>query len=173
MSSVNKKVANAKADVKRDVNSVLEIVKQEAKLSKRYYRTFLFVCGSIFLLNGLLLYFGTLCGYETNFFCVDLARFYGFREGRNTHLQRSAGLMCLIIATLNFAGIIYSDHLGVLLLSAVSNLFVVVHYSLETTYFQDIRIEFLFLFGFFLLMNLIWTFREVHKARTKVVVVNK
>jgi hypothetical protein len=81
-SDLKDKVQEAKQGLKFETDKVVEAIKIEAHLSKRYYRTFLFVTGSLFLLNGILLYIGTLCGYEVNFFCVDLARFYGFREGK-------------------------------------------------------------------------------------------
>jgi hypothetical protein len=75
--------------------------------------------------------------------------------------------MCLIVSFLNFAGIIFDEQVGVLLLSCVTNIILVAHYLMESIHYRDIRVEFLFLFGFFLIMNLIWTFREVHKYAYK------
>jgi hypothetical protein len=151
------KLESIKNELKHDAEKALDVVKQEVKYTKPYYRTFLFVTGSLFLLNGILLYVGTMCGYETNMFCVDLARFYGFREGRNLHLQRTAGLFTSIVAFLNFSGIWFDKRAEVLFLTLITNTIVITHYLLEAVQFRDIRIEFLFLFSVLLIMNLIWT----------------
>ncbi|KAL0478232.1 hypothetical protein AKO1_003269 [Acrasis kona] len=167
---LDKKIDNTKANI----NEAINIVNKEIKETKRYYRSILFATGSLLALNGLLLYFGTLSGSGR----IDLARFYGFREGKNEHLQRSVGIMCFIAAIVNYFPLLFKsgEEKPLLWLAGIVDVAVLVHYSLETTVFKGLRLEIMICMGLFLLMNLGWTFKEVFQGRygkKEVIVVKK
>ncbi len=143
-----------------------EHVKEEIKVQgRRYYTSTLFATGTLFLLNALLLYFGTISGVGR----IDLARFYGFKEGRNAHLQRTAGISSLVIAIVNYMPIIMKkDNQYLLGLAFVIDVCSIIHYAIETLVFQGIRLEIMICMGLFLVMNIIWTFKEVYQSRNSV-----
>jgi hypothetical protein len=165
-------------DLKDNVNGAIAATKdtihEVTSHTRRYYRSTLFACGSLFLLNGLLLYFGTLSGSGR----IDLARFYGFREGKNEHMQRSMGIFCLILALTNFTPLIFKFEQRAetifMRFATIVNMITMVHYSLETVLFRGLRIEIVFCMGMFLILNVGWTIKEMfHAKRSNVVVVKE
>ncbi|KAL0482865.1 A-kinase anchor protein [Acrasis kona] len=161
---------NKQTEIKAEIQ---EAVKEVQVKSKKYIRSTLFACGSLFLLNGLLLYFGTLSGSSR----IDLARFYGFREGKNEHLQRSVGILCIILAASNFLPLT-KLHEGaandaLTSIAVQGNILAFTHYAVETIYFKDLRMEIIFCMGMFLLMNVFWTFKEMYQSKKEVIVVKK
>jgi hypothetical protein len=153
-------------ELKQKAEEIKEEVKQEGT---RYYLTTLFATGTLFLLNGLLLYFGTLSGSGR----IDLARFYGFREGKNEHLQRTVGIMCFILAIVNFFPIVFKKDKYLLWLAAILNIGTFFHYAAETLFFKGLRLEVMISMGMFLVMNTFWTFKEMYQSKRRVVVVER
>jgi cation transport ATPase len=173
MHDLGNNLAHTTENIKEAFETTKETIKDVAKQTKRYYRSTLFACGSLFLLNGLLLYFGTLSGGGR----IDLARFYGFREGKNEHMQRSIGLMCFLLAVINFIPLVFKfeerTEVVTMRIATVINIFTMIHYSLETLFFKGIRLEVVFCMGMFLIMNMFWTFKEMFQAKRSNIVVVK
>lgn len=139
-------------------------VAKKLQRGKSYYKTTVFVTGLLFLFNFVLLYFGTIYGEER----VNVSKFYGFKEGKQEHLQRTNGVFCLIMFFVNMMPLLKDEEHGknsMLAFSALCNIIVIAHYILETLYFVGMRLEVISIQGFVLAMNLYWSIVDYHQRR--------
>jgi hypothetical protein len=152
-------------DIKNDTAKVDEnIVEKQLKRGKSYYKTTVFVTGLLFLFNFALLFFGTIYGEDR----INVAKFYGFKEGKHDHLQRSVGIYCFIMFLVNMFPLLKHEEHGknsMLLFSAICNCIVIGHYLLETLWFVGMRIEVMAIQAFVLLVNLYWSYVDFRERR--------
>jgi hypothetical protein len=167
MSTIKQRPSRASLPYDQKSDEKIIVVEQKPSF-KRFMRSTLFAFGSLYMLNALLLYFGTLSGGGY----IDLARFYGFREGKNEHLQRTSGMLFGLMAMFNFSALtkLYDEPIRdkMVEMATSSNVVLCLHYLLETIYFKGLRAEILFVMGAFLVLNLSWTFKEIFFSQKKV-----
>lgn len=141
-----------------------EYISKKIERGKSYYRATVLVTGLLFLLNFVLLYFGTIFGEER----INVSKFYGFKEGKQEHLQRTNGIFCFIMFLVNIMPLLKDEKHGknsMLAFSAVCNVVVILHYLLESLYFVGMRLEVISIQGFILLVNLYWSITDYHQRR--------
>lgn len=141
-----------------------EYVVKGLRRAKSYYETTVFITGALFLLNFLLLYFGTIYGEEK----IHVAKFYGFREGQHDNLQRTNGIFCFVMFMINMLPLLKDEAHGkgsLLVFSALCNVIVIGHYIIETFYFRSMRMEVMSIQAFILAINLYWSVVDYNQRR--------
>jgi len=136
---------------------VKETMKELYFPGKRIFNTSLFIVGLAFIANALLLYSDTL----TTVFHADV--FFGFsRQGRNDHLQRSAGILGFIVGFMNLYTASINKNRELTAYCLLADAISITHYLVETFWFRSIRYEYTALISVFLIINFIWAVRNYY-----------
>jgi hypothetical protein len=129
-------------DVRQQLDKVAlnsrDSLSKVAQHSKRYYKSTLLATSALFLINGVVLYFGTI--FASMGYLGDVSTFYGFKTA-NEHLQRTAGILCLVVAGVNIAPFLLRNGDDMLVFSVAINIGVFTHYLLEGVIFRGMRLE--------------------------------
>jgi hypothetical protein len=134
-----------------------ESLAKAAITSKRYYKSTLLATAILFLINGIILYFGTIL-QDFGYF-GDVASFYGFKT-QNDHLQRSSGILCFIIAAVNVGPLVLKHGDDMLIFSVFINLSIFLHYLLESVVFRGMRLEVVIVMFLFMILNCWWAYKD-------------
>jgi hypothetical protein len=142
-----------------DVDTLKETADSKLEIFKMYWRSTIFVLGVLYTFNAFFLYFGSI-------FEKDIAKphkFFGFKEGKHLHLQRSNGVLYFFVALINFFAAFKDE---VLILSLIGNTVFTIHYLLEILYFVDMRMEVALVQAFICILNLYWTHMDyIHRRK--------
>ena len=145
-------------------------VERRVLITRMLWKSTLFVTALLYFFNFLFLYFGTI--FETEL--AQPQKFFGFKEGQHKHLQRTNGVMWLLMSAVNVFALAKDENRGstsTLLFSALCNAAISLHYALEMLYFGGMRLEVLAIQLFIVSINGYWTMvdykhrRRVHELR--------
>lgn len=115
----------------------------------------------VYLTSAFIMYYGT--SYFPEKYCPS--KFYGMIDGKHPHLQRTVGLFLAFMALLNGMTCIIQLKI-VMQITFVINTFFLLHYCIETFYYQALSVHFMSLIFIMVGLNTfwsLWSHFNVHK----------